>query len=290
MLLAVIRRGARLLLDRHNHFGFDRVDHELAVLNNKLDVLEVLIGVLEVASNNAYRIFASVRSLGRPRFGRRFLHTGVYVIQLIVSRHALVARNAVLLAVIRRGARLLLDRHNHFVRDRRDRQRSRIRRRNFIFIRRVNRANRTFRKRDRIFFSVLSRSARCGNIVKGDVFLRADVARFNRLIFSIIRHRGVLRRQRHVLIIVEIKNVIFFIRRNGDRFRRCTLEGVAAYILLYLFSFSFSFRGNYCIEVCFSMERLSNLGACASPIIIHRVAQVFLLLEYSVIYSIRVQT
>ena len=121
MLIAVIRRGTRFLRDRYRHFGRDRIDLQRSVNNHKLDVREVLIGVLKVASLNAYRIFANVRSLGRPRFGRRFLHAGVYVIQLIVSRHALVARNRMLIAVIRRGTRFLRDRYRHCVRDRRDR-------------------------------------------------------------------------------------------------------------------------------------------------------------------------
>ena len=102
---------------------------------------------------------------------------------------------------------------------------------------------------------------------------------------AVVDLAGRTRGQRHVLIIVEVKNVSIFIRRNGEGVRRCTLEGVAVYILLYFF------RVNYGIEIRCIMERLSNRVFCiASPIVIHRVAQVFLLLEYSVIYSIRVQT
>ena len=120
MLISVILHGTRVLRDRYRHFVRVRRDLKLAVNNHKLNVREVRVGVLEVFRFNAYRIFANVRSLGRPRIGRRFLHAGCYVVQRVVSRHALVARNRMFLAVILRGARALRNRHNHFVRDRRD--------------------------------------------------------------------------------------------------------------------------------------------------------------------------
>ena len=170
-----------------------------------------------------------------------------------------------LLAVIRLGLRVALDRHNHFGCNRRDRQRSQIRRRNFIFLRRVNLANRVFRKRYRIFANILSRSARFGDIVKGNVFLRADVARFNRLLFSIISLRGVVRRQLDVLIIVESNLVIARPNRNRlgssrylrvaiDRdggFRHCTIE-----------------------RLLFNDLGFRNLLGRPVPIVVHRVAQV----------------
>ena len=220
MLIAVILHGTRVLRDRYRHFVRVRRDLKLAVNNHKLNVREVRVGVLEVASLNAYLILANVRSLGRPRSGRRFLHTGVYVIQPVVSRHALVARNRMLIAVIQHGCRVLRDRYRHFVRDRRDHELTVDRLRNFIFPRPVNIANRVFLKRYRMFADILSRSARFGDIVKGNVFLRAGVARFNRLRFSIISPLGVVRRQRDVLIIVESNLVSFFgnclfLIRNG---------------------------------------------------------------------------
>ena len=175
-----------------------------------------------------------------------------------------------LIAIIRHGVLVSRDRYRHLVRVRRDRQRSRIRRRNFIFIRRVNRANRTLRKRYRIFADILSRSARFGNIVKGDVFLRADVARFNRLRFSIIRHRVAVRRQLDVLIIVEIDLVLF--RPNRDRL------GIIRYRRVALGSDG-GFR-----RLCPKRLASNGLGRLdknfsSVPVVVHRVAQVGLRLK-----------
>ena len=118
------------------------------------------------------------------------------------------------LAVIRRGARVLRDRHNHFGRDRRDRQLSRIRFFDDVVTRLVYRSNRTFRKLCRIFADKRSRRAN---------FDRAEIRAFRRsskagnaLRFSIIRKRGAVRCQRDVLIIVENKNIIFIVSANLD--------------------------------------------------------------------------
>ena len=200
MLISVILHGTRVLRDRHNHFVRVRRDLKLAVNNHKLNVREVRIGVLEVFRFNAYRIFANVRSLGRPRIGRRFLHAGCYVIQRVVSRHALVARNRMFLAVIRRACRVLRDRHNHFVRVRRDHELAIRRLRNDILSCRVNRANRTIRKVCRIFADIRSLRANF-DLAEISVFRRTGKAG-NFLLLSIIRHRVAVRRQLDVLIIV----------------------------------------------------------------------------------------
>ena len=200
MFLAVILHGTRVLRDRYRHFVRVRRDLKLAVNNHKLNVREVRVGVLEVFRFNAYRIFANIRSLGRPRFGRSFLHAGCYVIQRVVSRHALVARNRMFLAVIRHACRVLRDRHNHFIRDRRDLQRSVDRLRNDIFFCRVNRVNRTIRKRCRICSDIPSLRANF-DLAEISVFRRTGKAG-NFLFLSIIRHRVAVRRQLDVLIIV----------------------------------------------------------------------------------------
>ena len=168
----------------------------------------------------------------------------------------------------------------------RDRQRSRIRRRNDILICRVSLVQRITRfsfflfKIDRIFANILSRSARFGDIVKGNVFLRAGVARFNRLLLSIIRHRGVVRRQRHVLIIVEVKNVIFFIRRNGEGFSRCTLEGVV--------SIRRNLRRDCIAFICRTRINLERLFI-TNPVVVHRVVQTFCLFKPCLKFRVCIQ-
>ena len=117
------------------------------------------------------------------------------------------------LAVIRHACRVLRDRHNHFVRDRRDLQLSVDRLRNDILSCRVNRANRTIRKVCRIFANVRSLRAN-RDIAEIRAFRRTGKAG-NALLLSIIRHSLALRRQLDVLIIVEID----LVRSLGDRDR-----------------------------------------------------------------------
>ena len=118
-----------------------------------------------------------------------------------------------LISVILHGVRLLRDRHRHFVRVRRDLQRSVDRLRNDILFRRVNRSNRTFRKRCRIFADIRSRRAN-GDIAEIRAFRRTGKAG-NALLLSIIRHSLAVRFQLDVLIIVEID----YVRSLGDRDR-----------------------------------------------------------------------
>ena len=263
MFLAVIRRACRVLRDRYRHFVRVRRDLKLAVNNHKLNVREVCVGVLEVFRFNAYRIFANVRSLGRPRIGRRFLHAGCYVIQRVVSRHALVARNRMFLAVIRRACRVLRDRHNHFVRVRRDHELAIRRLRNDILSCRVNRANRTIRKVCRIFANVRSLRAN-RDIAEIRAFRRTGKAG-NALLLSIIRHSLALRRQLDVLIIVESNLVIA--RPNRDllgsiRYRRVAIGPDGG------------FRHLFPEHLACDGLGIRNLSGRPVPVVIHRVAQV----------------
>ena len=105
------------------------------------------------------------------------------------------------------------DRHNHFVRDRRDLQRSVDRLRNDILSCRVNRSNRTIRKVCRIFANVRSLRAN-RDIAEIRAFRRTGKAG-NALLLSIIRHSLAVRFQLDVLIIVEID----YVRSLGDRDR-----------------------------------------------------------------------
>ena len=259
MLISVILHGVRLLRDRYRHFVRVRRDLQRSVNNHKLDVREGLIGVLKVASRNAYLIFANIRSLGRPRFGRRFLHAGCHVIQRVVSRHTLVARNRMFLAVIRRACRVLRDRYRHFVRVRRDLQRSVDRLRNDILSCRVNRVNRTIRKRCRICSDIRSLRTNC-DIAEISVFRRTGKAG-NALLLSIIRHSLAVRFQLDVLIIVEIDFVRS--RPNRDRLLVIRYWRVAR-------NRDGGFRHSLA-ELRSSIYRIINTNLCSVQIIVYRV-------------------
>ena len=122
--VAVLQRGAVVDLcqvgrgQRHRA----RVDYELAVRHNKLHVREVRIRVLEVLSDPPHGVSARVRSsrsLGVliPEVWR---FAGGWFVQRVADADNIILPSRMLLAVIRHGLRPALDRHNHFVRDRRD--------------------------------------------------------------------------------------------------------------------------------------------------------------------------
>ena len=119
------------------------------------------------------------------------------------------------------------DRHNHFVRDRRDLQRSVGRLRNDILSCRVNRANRTFRKRCRICSDIRSLRA---NVDRAEISIYRRTGKAgNALLRSIISLRLAVRRQLDVLIIVEIDYVIGRVSLNIDllgisRYRRVAID------------------------------------------------------------------
>ena len=152
------------------------------------------------------------------------------------------------------------DRHNHFVRDRRDLQRSVGRLRNDILSCRVNRSNRTIRKLCRIFADIRSLRANCDR-AEISVFRRTDKAG-NALLRSIILKLGAVRRQLDVLIIVEVKNVIAidnrerrFLTRNQRVARNIGVRG-----------HSFAERRSSCYGVF-----IFNLFLCSVQIIVYRV-------------------
>ena len=118
-----------------------------------------------------------------------------------------------LISVILHGVRLLRDRHNHFVRDRRDHELTIRRLRNDILSCSVNRVNRTIRKRCRICSDIRSRRAN-GDRAEISAVRRSGKAG-NAMLVSIISRRVAVRRQRDVLIIVEIDLVRS--RPNRDR-------------------------------------------------------------------------
>ena len=144
-----------------------------------------------------------------------------------------------------------------------DRQRSRFRRRNDILSCRVNRANRTFRKRCRICSDIRSRHAN-SNRAEISAFRRTGKAG-NALLRSIISLRLAVRRQLDVLIIVESNLVIA--RPNRDllgiiRYRRVALDRNGG------------FRHCTIERLLFNGLGFRNLLGRPVPIVVHRVAQI----------------
>ena len=109
VLIAVIGHGRAIFGDGDDNLSGDRVDLQNAVLDHERYVLEVRVRVLEVARGDANRVFARVRALRSPRGGFGRLDAGSYVVQLIVSRHGLVALDAVLGAVVGHDGAVLRD-------------------------------------------------------------------------------------------------------------------------------------------------------------------------------------
>ena len=132
-----------------------------------------------------------------------------------------------LLAVIRLGLRVARNLYNHFGFDRRNLQRSVDRLRNDILSCRVNRVNRTIRKRCRICSDIPSLRANF-DLAEISVFRRTGKAG-NFLLLSIISRRVAVRRQLDVLIIVEIDYVFVRVSLNRDllgisRYRRVAID------------------------------------------------------------------
>ena len=170
-----------------------------------------------------------------------------------------------LISVILHGTRVLRDRHNHFVRVRRDLQRSVDRLRNDILSCRVNRANRTFRKRCRICSDIRSRRAN-GDRAEISAVRRSGKAG-NAMHVSIISHRGAVRRQLDVLIIVEID----LVRSLGDRDRLLFIRFRRNCVAVNL--------GGRCLPLCPERLAVNGLGirdllGRPVPVVVHRVAQV----------------
>ena len=258
LLGSVILRGASVLLDRHNHFFRGRSDFQLAF--GLFDCVVVRLRAL------VQRIGERVIALANIRPASRHVIRRAFVLRKAVSaanRHRAVRQRR---AVVDLLARARGQRHAALV----DRQRTRIRRRNDILFCRVNLVQRITRfsfilfKIDRISSGIRSLPARFGNIVKGNVFLRAGVARFNRLLVSIISLLVAVRRQRDVLIIVEIDYVFVRVSLNCDRlgiirYRRVALDRNGG------FRHGFAERRS-------SFFRLCNFSLCSVQIIVYRVS------------------
>ena len=252
MLLAVIRHGFRLALDRYNH-TVKRRDPQLAFVLGDcvVDFFEVRTPI----KDDRVRHF----TLGNVRHAARRLDIRHFAFNKAVARYRhnqLLQRRA----VVRLAGRFGGQHHIALA----DLKRTRIRRRNFIFLRRVNLANRIFRKRCRICSSIRSRRARCSNAFKGNAFRRTGKAG-NALLRSIISLRLAVRRQLDVLIIVESNLVIA--RPNRDllgiiRYRRVAIGPDGG------------FRHLFPEHLACNGLGIRNLSGRPVPVVIHRVAQV----------------
>ena len=174
-----------------------------------------------------------------------------------------------LIAVIRRGARLLLDRHNHFGFDRLDRQRTVCRLRNDILSCSVYSALSSVREDSVIRSGIRSLRANCDRAEISAI--RRTGKAGNAMLVSIISHRVAVRFQLDVLIIVEIDLVRSRPNRNRLIFIRFRRNCAAVN------------RGGGCLHLC--PERLlvkglgiRNLSGRPVPVVVHRIAQVGLLL------------
>ena len=121
--IAVLQRGSVVDLcqvgggQHHRALG----DFELAVSNHKLNVREVVARVREVRSFQPHLVDARVLAI---RFRLAAEREVGFLVQRVADVGNLIARNRMILAVIRHAALAALDRHRHFVRDRRDFQRA----------------------------------------------------------------------------------------------------------------------------------------------------------------------
>ena len=106
-------------------------DRQTTVGHNKLNVREVLARVRELALVQPHRIGLRISALHFRIAAKREV---ICRVQRVAGNHAVAARG-LLGSVILRGNLVALDRYRHLVRGRRDRQFSRIRLRNDIFLR-----------------------------------------------------------------------------------------------------------------------------------------------------------
>ena len=258
VLLAVIRLGLRVALNLYNHFGFDRVDLEPAVSNVKPHVREVAVRVCELVSVQPHRVGAHIRSRRFRGAAEREVSRRVIYTLGGRDRH-FIALNRLFASVIRYGVIMSRDRHNHFVRDRRDLKLAVDRLRNDILSCRVNRSNRTFRKRCRICSDIRSRRA---NGDRAEISaVRSSGKAGNAMHVSIISHRGAVRFQLDVLIIVEID----YVRSLGDRDR---LGGIRYRRIA--IDLNGGFRHGTA-KICFFCLRLNRFILFSHPVVVHRV-------------------
>ena len=254
MLFSII--SLRVALCRQRHFG--GADRQAAINNFEPHIREILVVVREVCRLQLHVICARVGALHYRAAAKREV---AFLVQRVADVGNLVARYGLLGSVILLGASVLLDRHNHFVRRRRDRQLARICFFDDVVTRGIALSNRIFRKRCRIFADKRSLRAN-GNSLECQTVNRAVIAG-NAMLFSIISLRVALCRQLDVLIIVEIDYVFVRVSLNRDllgisRYRRVALDRNGG------------FRHGTA-EFCFFCLRFNRFILFAHPIVVYRV-------------------
>jgi len=252
LFASVIRYGAIVSRNRHNHFVRDRRDFQLAFGRGNRIVDRLRIAVQLVGER--------VLALANVRLRARHLVRRAFAFNKAVAayRHLVVRQR---IAVVDLLVRSRGQRHRALA----DYELAVSRLRNDILSCRVNRVNRTIRKRCRICSDIRSRRANF-NRAEISVFRRTGKAG-NALLLSIISLRLAVRLQLDVLIIVEIDLVLSLDDLNRLLFIRFRRNCVA-----------FN-RGGGCLHRF--PERLAvkglgsrNLLGRPVPVIVHRIAQV----------------
>ena len=252
MRVAVIGLSVLVPLDLHNHFGFVRRDCQLAF--GLGDRVVLLFRTL------VQRVGERVRALAHCRLASRHFIRRAFAVSKAVARYrhfAVRQRRAVVDLLIRsRGQR-----HRALA----DRQTAVCRLRNDILSCRVNRALSSGREVSFICSSIRSLRANFDR-AEISVFRRSGKAG-NALLFSIISLLVALRRQRDVLIIVEIDLVLSLGDRDRLLFVRFRRNCAAVN------------RGGGCLHLCTKRLLVNSLGirnlsGRPVPVVVHRVAQV----------------
>ena len=256
MRLAVIGHTGRVARNRHRHFVRDRRDFQLAFALGDLVVVRLRIAVQHVGELVIAR--ANVRLASRHVVRRAFAISKA----VAAYRHLAVRqRRAVVDLLIRSGGQ----RHFALL----DFELAVRRLRNDIFLRPVYLANGLLREFHVILSSIRSRRAN-GDCTEISAFRRTGKAG-NAMLVSIISLRVAVRRQRDVLIIVEIDYVLGRIRANRDRlgFSRSRHRRIALRLgRLYVDCIS----QRIFIKACRRGNKL--FVRTIAPIVVHRVAQV----------------
>ena len=221
LFASVIRYGAIVSRNRHNHFVRDRRDFQLAFGRGNRVVDRLRIAVQLVGER--------VLALANVRLRARHLVRRAFAFNKAVAayRHLVVRQR---IAVVDLLVRSRGQRHFALI----DRQAAVDRLRNDILFRRVNLANRVFVKRNSVCTGILSRHFRHIDAIEAKsyrFFFFDSLAgkTGNAMLVSIISRRVAVRRQLDVLIIVEIDYVFVRVSLNRDllgisRYRRVAID------------------------------------------------------------------
>ena len=250
MLRSVIRHGARVLRDRYRHLVRDRIDCQRTIFSLDLVVARFRVAVQRVGERVVAR--TNIRLRARHVIRRAFAsNKAVAACGHFVLRQRLTVVDLLSVGGGQRHFALL------------DFEPAVRRLRNDILSCSVNRANRTFRKRCRIGSSIRSRRANCDR-AEISLFRRTGKAG-NAMLVSIISLRVAVRRQRDVLIIVEIDYVFVRVSLNRDRLGFIRYRRVARNRVVGECRHGMAERLSSSYRIC-------NFSRCSVQIIVYRVS------------------